>query len=296
MGERTARIAPATCRLCGGAAHGVIRHASGYAIRQCDACGLRFLDPQPAPDETRELYSEHYFQSPDGLARGYSAYVDTAEEHRATFRQRLRYLPEPAAGRRLLDVGAAAGYFVEQARLTGWDAQGLEPSRWAAAYARERLGVPVTEGTLDSVRQPTASFDVVTFWEVIEHLPDPRGFLTEVRRILKPGGTILLSTPDSGSLVARLLGRRWLGWQKIPEHLFFFDEATLVRLLAETGFDVVASRYVPLTVSWPYALERLAASLGLTPAAFDPLARVLRNRTVNVNCYYDLMLVARGRA
>jgi 2-polyprenyl-3-methyl-5-hydroxy-6-metoxy-1,4-benzoquinol methylase len=283
------------CHLCGGASHDVVREAGPFSILRCRACGLCFLSPQPQPEETLELYSEHYFQSADGLARGYSAYVEQAGDLRATFRQRLRYLPKPGPANRLLDVGAAAGYFVEQARLAGWDAEGLEPSRWASAYAREQLRVPVGEGTLESAELAPASYDVVTFWEVIEHVPSPRDFLADVARVLKPGGTLFLSTPDSGSVVARLLGRRWLGWNKIPEHLFFFDRRSLIRLLDQAGFDVFLSRYVPLTVSWPYALERLGASLGLGAAAFAGPARVLRNRSVTVNCYYDLMLAARLR-
>jgi len=135
------------CVLCGGSEHDVTRSVPPYAIVRCRQCGLHFLWPQPATQDTLELYSEHYFNSSDGLARGYSTYVEQAADLRATFRQRLRYLPKPGQRDRLLDVGAAAGYFVEQARIAGWDAEGLEPSRWAAAYARDQLHVPVREGT-----------------------------------------------------------------------------------------------------------------------------------------------------
>ena len=157
------------------------------------------------------------------------------------------------------------------------------------------MKVPVAEGTLETATVEPGSFDVVTFWEVIEHVSDPRDFLSRIARLLKRGGWALLSTPDAGSLVARMLGRRWLGWQKVPEHLFYFDRPTLRRLLDETGFDVVDQRYVPLTVTWPYALERLGASLGLGASAFAGISKVLQNRSVSVNCYYDLMVVARAR-
>lgn len=285
----------ASCHLCGGHDRSVLREDQGYQIVECGACGLRYLFPQPSLAETEELYSEHYFQSTDALGRGYEGYTEQAENLRATFRDRLRYLPPLAAGRRLLDVGAAAGYFVEQARQAGWDAEGIEPSKWAAAYARDQVGVPVREGILDATAFPASSFDVVTFWEVIEHLPDPREFLLNVARVAKPGATILFSTPDSSSTVAKVLGRNWLGWRKIPEHLFFFDKRALVRLLHETGLEVTDARYVTLTVTWPYALERLGASLGLGRRAFDVAARALRNRSVRINCYYDLMVVARVR-
>lgn len=284
-----------TCHLCGSRTRVVIREEKGHQIVECRECGLRYLFPQPSLRETEELYSEHYFQSTDALGRGYEGYTEQADNLRATFRDRLRHLPAPTAGRRLLDIGAAAGFFVEQARQAGWDAEGIEPSKWAVAYARDRVGVPVREGVLDEATFAANSFDVITFWEVIEHLPDPRGFLTQVARVAKPGALIFLSTPDSGSAVARVLGRNWLGWRKIPEHLFFFDKRALTRLLDQTGFDVLDSRYVTLTVTWPYALERLGASLGLGRAAFAAVARLLRRRSVRINCFYDLMIVARVR-
>jgi len=284
-----------SCHLCGGHDRRVLREEKGYQIVECAACRLRYLYPQPSQLETEELYSEHYFQSTDALGRGYEGYTEQAENLRATFRDRLRFLPSQAEGRRLLDVGAAAGYFVEQARQAGWEAEGIEPSKWAAAYARDRVGVPVREGILDATAYPANSFDVITFWEVIEHLPDPREFLTNVARVAKPGASVLFSTPDSGSTVARVLGRNWLGWRKVPEHLFFFDKPSLVRLLNETGFEVTDSRYVTLTVTWPYALERLGASLGLGRTAFDLAARALRNHSVRINCFYDLMITARVR-
>lgn len=284
-----------SCHLCGGHGRTVLREEKGYRIVECVTCHLRYLFPQPSLTETAELYSEHYFQSTDALGRGYEGYTEQAENLRATFRDRLRFLPAKTSGNRLLDVGAAAGYFVEQARQAGWDAEGIEPSKWAVAYARDRVRVPVREGILDANTYADNSFDVITFWEVIEHLPDPRNFLLNVARVAKPGATILFSTPDSGSTVARVLGRNWLGWRKIPEHLFFFDKPSLARLLRETGFEVTDSRYVTLTVTWPYALERLSASLGMGRTAFDMAGRALSHRSVRINCFYDLMIVARVR-
>jgi len=288
-------VAADVCHLCGGDGRAVLREHGGHQIVECRTCGLRYLYPQPSLQETEELYSEHYFQSTDALGRGYEGYTDQADNLRATFRDRLKLLPSPRPGQRLLDVGAAAGYFVEQARIVGWDAEGIEPSKWAVAHARDQVRVPVREGILDANSYPPNAFDVITFWEVIEHLPDPRGFLTQVARVAKPGARVFLSTPDSGSAVARLLGRNWLGWRKVPEHLYFFDKRSLSRLLDEAGLEVVDTRYVTLTVTWPYALERLGASLGVGRSAFGALAGLLRRRSVRINCFYDLMVVARVR-
>ncbi len=247
----------------------------------------------PSSESASALYSDDYFRNDAALARGYDDYEAERDNIRATFRDRLRYMPTPAENVRLLDVGAAAGFFVEQARLAGWDAEGLELNGWAAEYAREKLGVPVRCGSLEDVGYPDHSFAAVTLWEVIEHIPRPREFIREIVRILQPGGLLALSTPDAGSAVARLFGRRWLGWKKIPEHVFFFDRDTLERLLREEGFEVLSARYVSLTVRASYALERLAALVGVPWLARVPKA--LGETPIRVNPLYDLMIVARLR-
>lgn len=247
----------------------------------------------PSTEAASALYSDDYFRNDSPLARGYDDYEADSDNMRATFRDRLRYLPTPAGNARLLDIGAAAGFFVEQARLAGWDAEGLELNRWAAEYARDRLGVPVRHGSLEEAGYPDRAFAAVTLWEVIEHIPSPRAFIREIARILQSGGLLGLSTPDAGSAVARLFGRRWLGWKKIPEHVFFFDRQTLGRLLDEEGFDVVSTRYVSLTVRASYALDRLAALVGVPWLARVP--KLLGNVPIRVNPLYDLMIVARLR-
>jgi 2-polyprenyl-3-methyl-5-hydroxy-6-metoxy-1,4-benzoquinol methylase len=247
----------------------------------------------PSTKSASALYSDDYFRNDSALARGYDDYEAERDNMRATFRDRLRHLPKPVAHLRLLDVGAAAGFFVEQARLAGWDAEGLELNGWAAEYARERLGVPVRRGSLEDAGYPDRSFAAVTMWEVIEHIPQPRAFIRETARILQPGGLLALSTPDAGSAVARLFGRRWLGWKKIPEHVFFFDRETLGRLLREEGFEVLSTRYVSLTVRASYALDRLAALVGVPWLARVPKA--IGSASLRVNPLYDLMVVARLR-
>jgi SAM-dependent methyltransferase len=166
----------------------------------------------------------------------------------------------------------------------------VEPSEWAADYARRELGSEVLTGTLESIRFPDQAFDVVTLWEVIEHLSDPMITLQEIRRILRPGGQLVLSTPDAGSLAARVSGRRWLGWRKVPEHLYFFDRSNLDRLLTRAGFVPVRHRYASLTVSLGFALERTFSLLGLWNSWRAP--KSVASRSIRVNPGYDLLVVA----
>jgi SAM-dependent methyltransferase len=247
------------------------------------------MSPQPTASDLADLYTETYYVSIDSRERGYDGYVTEAENWRRTFRDRLGDLPKTRGT--LLDVGAATGFFVEQAAAVGWDAIGVEPSEWAAAYARDELRVDVRTGTLESMQFPDATFDVVTMWEVIEHLPDPRTTLAEVRRIIRPGGRLVLSTPDAGSPAARLSGKRWLGWRKVPEHVYFFDRANLDRLLRQSGFMPVRHRYTSLTVSAGFALDRAMSLVGVPRRWRAPAW--LTHRAIRVNPGYDLLVVAR---
>jgi 2-polyprenyl-3-methyl-5-hydroxy-6-metoxy-1,4-benzoquinol methylase len=138
----------------------------------------------------------------------------------------------------LLDIGCGTGGFAHQLSLKGaWRAACVDIHPGALDVAR-RQGVPAWCGDAATVCLPSASFDVVTMWEVIEHIPAPRQALCEAHRILKPGGRLLLSTPNALSWQARLWGEHWAGWE-VPRHLQLFSLPTLRRMLQETGFEIV---------------------------------------------------------
>ncbi|GEJ58677.1 class I SAM-dependent methyltransferase [Anaeromyxobacter diazotrophicus] len=268
---------PERCYLCGGGALTLrfparggagVSHAA-YActsfghrahgpIWVCEACG--FLVQWPAPDPVRLLEAYGAVEDPLYLAEKENRYL--------TFRRALGLLGPPA-GRRLLDVGAYCGIFVDVAREAGFAAEGIELSRWAVREARAQ-GLPVRNETLSEAARAGARYDVLTLWDVIEHLPDPRQELSAAARLLRPGGELHVSTIDARSLFARALGARW-PWL-MDMHVVYFDRRTLPRLLEETGFRVVRRRAYTHTVSADYLLRKAAASF---PAA-APLFRLAR--------------------
>lgn len=206
---------------------------SGYGhhpqVVQCRHCGLVYSNPRWPPDTVLDAYT----------AVEDEVYVEERHGRELTFRHHLRQLERiigPAGGRRLLDVGAYIGVFVEVAAAAGWQAEGVEPSLWAAAAARQR-GLAVHTGTLATAGLAEGSFDVVTMWDVIEHLPDPAAELERARCLLRPGGWLIVHTMDFGAPIARLMGGRW-PWL-MDMHLYYFDRRTLRALHERHGYRVV---------------------------------------------------------
>lgn len=238
----------ASCCICGSArsrpyltnwdrSHG---QPGVFTFVACRDCGHVYLDPRPTGEELDAYYPPNY--------RAHARALDdepnllTRLSRRYGLRKRARELTrrrgQPG---RLLDVGCGSGLFLDEMRRRGWDVAGVEPSSHAAAYAVERLGLPVRATTLEAACFQSQSFDAVTLWHVLEHVPDSRRTLEEARRLLRPNGVILAATPNRGSFDAHLFGRYWAEWEA-PRHLNVLDDATLVVLLGQLGFMDVQVR------------------------------------------------------
>jgi len=206
-------------------------------------------------------------------------------------RRRLARLPR---GGRLLDIGCATGIFVAQA-MTDWRAVGTDVSLAACRVARQRgLDVVVS----DAARLPLASgsHDVVTLWDTLEHLPDPLAVLGEVARILRPGGSLVLSTGDVSSWCARLSGSRWHLFT-LPEHRYFFSRDSLEPLLNRVGLRCTACYHDGARYSAAYLVERLVKSLLGTTRGLERLSqlRLVRDATLYINLF-DVMTLEAERA
>ncbi len=125
---------------------------------------------------------------------------------------------------------------IEAMKKEGWEPQGVDVCRESAEYGMAHRGVNIFVGTLEEAKFPDNSFQVVHFSHLIEHVPDPRGFLAEVKRILAPGGLAVITTPNVDGFQARLFGKAWRS--AIADHTVLFSRKTLGRLIAESGFDI----------------------------------------------------------
>jgi len=215
---------------------------------------------QPAEDfRAQDTYDSSYFDG-SGESHGYSDYGGMESAFRASFRNRLQRIGLPARDARLLDVGAAYGYSVSEALALGWQASGLEVSAAAAREAGRNTGGRVAVGSSLAMPFDRDTFDLITLWDVLEHLPEPHQAIQELVRVLRPGGQLVLTTGDVGSLVARVSGARWHLYT-LPEHLFFYTRRSLSILLEAHGLVVEEMRAEASWYSLGYLAERLRKTL-----------------------------------
>src|SRR2546428_841626 len=202
-GADAPRIETLTCELCSTTGSARVIFKLTRLILRCVSCGLVFA----APDEREEgscSYSEAYYH--EGV---YADYLSDRLAIQRNASRTLAELGELTSGRILLDIGCAAGFFLMAAKEAGWTVRGLEKSLYMAGYARRQFSLAVDHGSIENPSAGLERSDVVTLWDTLEHLYHPARAVENIRRLLRPGGLLALSTGDYGSVLRRLTGRRW---------------------------------------------------------------------------------------
>ena len=250
-------------------------------IVECRSCGIVYMNPRPHHLSVQDAYGDVEDVR----------YVEEEEGRVATFSESLTHIQRYAPSGRLLDVGCHVGTFISLAEEAGYDVEGVEPSRWAARRAAERVRGTVRLGVVEDAPLPEGAYDVVTMWDVIEHLPDPSSTLRAVHSALRPGGVFAVTTMDVEALFPRVAGRRWPWYMQM--HLVYFSRRTLGELLRRCGFEVVEISRHRRVVRVSYAVSRLGTYSRTAERVARTLTRPVAGRTVGIDLGDIVTVVAR---
>jgi 2-polyprenyl-3-methyl-5-hydroxy-6-metoxy-1,4-benzoquinol methylase len=224
-------------------------------IVRCADCGMVYENPRYPSDEIVKAY-----QQADNAGHDSQHAMRVESFRRTLVRLKGRI---PAAGARVLDVGTGGGAFLEAGNQFGYDTYGMEPSAYLVQKGRERH-LKIEQGTIERHDFAPQSFDMVCLWDVLEHLPEPKEALIRIRKLLKPGGILLINYPDIGTLPARLTGKRF--WWIISVHLQHFTRKSVADICRRTGFEAFHFRRYWQILEFGY-LEKMAVHYNIPGAA-----------------------------
>lgn len=207
-----------------------------FKIFSCPQCGLLFTSPRPAPDVIGKYYqSEAYYshqQNNKGFIPKIYEFVKSFNVKNKT-NMAIGGLPQG----RLLDIGCGVGDFLVSVKKHGWEVDGIEPSTDAKTIAKTRLGfVPKDPSAYSSLDDQ--SFDVITMWHVLEHIDDLHFQTSQLVRLLKPGGRLVIALPNFQSFDCQYYKNVWAAWD-VPRHLNHFSPDTLRSIITSVGFQYV---------------------------------------------------------
>ncbi len=235
-------------------------------VIRCDDCGLAFTNPRPGPAIIGRYYptdyQPHQPPAPPKSRRWRPRWWRRWQGRLGRFRPHRLELPVFGQGR-LLDFGCGSGAFLRHMADQGWTATGLDLSSDTIERVHAELGLRVLQGTLPHPAFEAASLEVVTMWESLEHVHEPLAVLGEAHRLLVPGGRLMVSAPNIGSLPARWFGPAWYGLD-LPRHLVHFSPVTLRAMVERAGFEVV-SVGMGWDSGWTQQSAHLHRRLGRSP-------------------------------
>jgi 2-polyprenyl-3-methyl-5-hydroxy-6-metoxy-1,4-benzoquinol methylase len=239
----------------------------------------------------KKLYTKTYFQNTNSSVFGYDDYLADEEKIRKTFKKRLRRIEDYKKKGNILDLGCATGFFLDEAKKRGFRVNGVELSAFAASYANTKLKISVKNSDILSASFKPKSFDVITMWDVIEHIPNPQETLKKIYSWLKDDGVLVFATPDVGSIPARLTGYRWIGYKLSDEHLSYFSLETLTKLLEKAGFTIQESHHLGKFVSYNLFSDRIGIYSNLLGKFLKLFGKLIPSRFSFYMSAFDIICI-----
>ena len=248
-------------------------------VVRCNQCELMYINPRIKSDRIIEGYSE-------GTDEGF---ISQEKGRLITFDRCMDLIEKHKKNGKVLDVGTAGGTFLKSAKDRGWEVHGIEPNKWLANWGREHYGIDIKPGTIFDHKFDDNTFDVVTLWDVLEHVPDPKKTLDECNRILKEDGLIVVNYPDVGSWISRIMRSKWVFLLSV--HLYYFTPKTIRNMLDKTGFSIVKKKPHFQTLQLDYLIFRMKAYSGLLSKVSNMVVKPLRLQNLQIPYWLGQTLI-----
>lgn len=261
-----------SCLLCQGSEFRPFIREGQWQYVRCLNCSLIFLEPQPSNRYLHHHYQDYLPADPNSVGSWRRLMAQVVSKT-------VKLIEEAVAvPGRLLDVGCGYGFFLKEMAQRGWQVEGIEISTTGLRYARDSLGLEVSDQPLPRADWADGCYDVITLFYVIEHLPDPMAVLKEAYRLLRPGGLLFLRWPHTAPIVQLL--RPWAERLKLyqaPSHLFDFSPVTLYKILDQLGFHEIRTTVCGWTRPTTRGAQLAAWIFG---SLGEKLAKISRDRVL----------------
>ena len=244
------------CPVCGPDIEQVVQYDfSPYRVVRCANCGLVFLSPRLTEQAILKLYSDQEYYVSEIAGQGYDEYLEVKHNWIRTFSRRLAQISRYQTPGRSLDIGCGPGFFLEAAQEKGYEVFGLDPSDYIVKVAGKQFGDRIRKGVIETADYPAEYFDLVVAFDTFEHIYHPVEWLKAVRRVLKSGGLLAITTPNPSSTLAKISGKKWVSF-KLPEHVFYWTPETIRRILVD-GWEILEIKRAGQYASLSFLFRRL---------------------------------------
>lgn len=231
----TNNIECVNCNLCGSNECTLFKELNGYRLVKCKHCTLVYLNPRLTQQQiNKECSAKYHIERL--LGREPKLEKEIEEEIDGNFAIVGEIIKKFGNKGNLLDIGCSAGFFIAGLKRYGWDVTGTDISEWAVKFAKQRLSLNVFKGSIEDIKFDK-QFDVITMYQILEHLPDPLRSLKKVSKILTENGTLVIKGPNLASFDRIWHGKNWRGYTD-QGHLYYFTPKTYRMILEKAGFSL----------------------------------------------------------
>ncbi|MFO8054015.1 MAG: class I SAM-dependent methyltransferase [Bacteroidales bacterium] len=206
-----------------------------FNIEQCDNCGFLFTNPRPEPHKTSDYYKSENYISHNSEKKGLVSLIYRIIRH-YSLKQKYQHIKKHTSGKSILDIGSGTGEFLNFMKINNWRVKGIEPDQKARDFSVQRYKLPVDdEPELEQI--PAGSFDVITMWHVLEHVPDLTKKIHHLKNILNQNGLLIIAVPNPDAFDAAYYEKYWAAWD-VPRHLYHFRKENIRSLAQQANMNV----------------------------------------------------------